>query len=63
MKENCCIFWKWDDDIETYRYSLKLWTDYYNWTKKHYWLWMNGATPKEKLQYFKKYFPYLMPTL
>jgi putative transposase len=30
MKENCCIFWKWDDDIEAYRYSLKLWTDYYN---------------------------------
>jgi hypothetical protein len=63
MKENCCIFWKWDDDIEAYRYSLKLWTDYYNWTKKHYWLGMNGATPKEKLQYFKKSFPYLMPTL
>jgi transposase len=63
MKENCCIFWKWDEDIETYRYSLKLWTDYYNWTKKHYWLGMNGATPKEKLQYFKKSFPYLMPTL
>jgi transposase InsO family protein len=63
MKENCCIFWKWDDDIETYRYSLKLWTDYYNWTKKHYWLGMNGATPIEKLQYFKKSFPYLMPTL
>jgi transposase InsO family protein len=63
MKESCCIFWKWDDDIETYRYSLKLWTDYYNWIKKHYWLWMNGATPKEKLQYFKRQFPYLMPTL
>lgn len=63
MKENCCIFWKWNDDIDTYRYSLKLWTDYYNWTKKHYWLWMNGATPKEKLQYFKQQFPYLMPTL
>lgn len=63
MKENCTNFWKWNDDIESYRYSLKLWTDYYNWTKKHYWLWMNGATPKEKLQYFKKSFPYLMPTL
>lgn len=63
MKENCCIFWKWDDDIETYRYSLKLWTDYYNWTKKHYWLGMAGATPSEKLQYFKQHFPYLMPTL
>jgi hypothetical protein len=24
---------------------------------------MNGATPKEKLQYFKQSFPYLMPTL
>jgi transposase InsO family protein len=63
MKENCTDFWKWNDDIEAYGYSLKLWTDYYNWTKKHYWLWMNGATPKEKLQYFKKSFPYLMPTL
>ena len=63
MKENCCIFWKWNDDIEIYRYNLQLWTDYYNWTKKHYWLGMAGATPKEKLQYFKKYFPYLMPTL
>ena len=63
MKENCTDFWKWDDDIDTYRYSLKLWTDYYNWTKKHYWLGMNGATPKEKLQYFKQQFPYLMPTL
>lgn len=63
MKENCTDFWNWNDDIETYGYQLKLWTDYYNWTKKHYWLWMNGATPKEKLQYFKKSFPYLMPTL
>lgn len=63
MKENCTDFWKWNDDIETYGYSLKLWTDYYNWTKKHYWLWMNGATPKEKLQYFKQQFPHLMPTL
>jgi transposase InsO family protein len=63
MKENCTDFWKYNDDIETYGYSLKLWTDYYNWTKKHYWLWMNGATPKEKLQYFKQQFPYLMPTL
>jgi hypothetical protein len=24
---------------------------------------MAGATPREKLQYFKKSFPYLMPTL
>lgn len=63
MKENCTDYWKWDDDIETYRYSLKLWTDYYNWTKKHYWLGMAGATPSEKLQYFKRQFPYLMPTL
>jgi len=63
MKENCTDFWKWNDDIETYRYSLKLWTDYYNWTKKHYWLGMAGATPNEKLQYFKTQFPYLMPTL
>lgn len=63
MKENCTDFWKWDDDIEAYRYSLKLWTDYYNWTKKHYWLGMAGATPSEKLQYFKQQFPYLMPTL
>lgn len=63
MKEQCTDFWKWNDDIESYRYSLRLWTDYYNWTKKHYWLWMNGVTPKEKLQYFKTQFPYLMPTL
>lgn len=63
MKENCCDFWKWDEDIETYRYSLKLWTDHYNSSRKHYWLGMNGATPKEKLQYFKKLFPLLMPTL
>lgn len=63
MKENCTDFWRWDDEIETYRYQLKLWTDYYNCSKKHYWLGMNGATPKEKLQYFKKSFPYLMPTL
>jgi transposase InsO family protein len=63
MKESCCIFWKWDDDIESYRYNLRLWTDHYNSSRKHYWLWMNGATPKEKLQYFKKLFPLLMPTL
>jgi len=63
MKENCTDFWKWNDDIENYGYSLKLWTDYYNWTKKHYWLGMAGATPSEKLQYFKTQFPYLMPTL
>lgn len=36
MKENCTDFWKWDDDIETYRYDLQLWTDHYNGTKKHY---------------------------
>lgn len=30
MKENCTDFWKWNDDIEAYGYSLKLWTDYYN---------------------------------
>lgn len=63
MKENCTDFWKWDDDLESYRYSLKLWTDYYNYSKKHYWLGMAGATPNEKLQYFKKLFPLLMPTL
>jgi transposase InsO family protein len=63
MKENCTDFWKWNDDIETYRYSLKLWTDYYNWTKKHYWLGMAGATPSEKLKEFKQSFPYLMPTI
>lgn len=63
MKENCCDFWRWNDDIESYRYSLKLWTDHYNSSRKHYWLWMDGATPKEKLQYFKQHFPYLMPTL
>lgn len=63
MKENCTDFWKWNEDIETYRYQLKLWTDYYNYTKKHYWLGMAGATPSEKLQYFKRQFPYLMPTL
>jgi hypothetical protein len=63
MKENCTDFWKYNDDIETYRYSLKLWTNYYNWTKKHYWLGMAGATPSEKLKEFKKLFPLLMPTL
>ena len=63
MKENCTDFWRWNEDIEAYRYSLKLWIDYYNWTKKHYWLGMNGATPQEKLQYYKQSFPYLMPTL
>lgn len=30
MKENCTDFWNWNDDIETYEYQLKLWTDYYN---------------------------------
>lgn len=63
MKENCCIFWKWDDDIEIYRYDLRLWTDHYNSSRKHYGLGMNGATPNEKLQFFKKQFPLLMPTL
>lgn len=36
MKESCTDFWKFDDDIESYRYSLKLWTDYYNYSRKHY---------------------------
>jgi transposase InsO family protein len=63
MKEHCTDFWKWNEDIETYRYQLKLWTDYYNCSKRHYWLGMAWATPSEKLLYFKKYFPYLMPTL
>lgn len=63
MKENCCIYWRFDASIEELNYNLRLWTDYYNSRKKHYWLWMNGLTPEKMLQKFNKLNPLLMPNL
>lgn len=63
MKEKCCAFWEFNADIEELNYQLKLWTDHYNNKKKHYWLGMNGSTPKEKLLFFKKQNPLLVPLL
>ena len=61
MKEKCCIYWKFRSDISELRYLLKLWTNHYNTRKKHYWLWMKGKTPQEKLFEFKKENPFLVP--
>ena len=63
MKENCCIYWKFKSTLEELNYNLKLWVVYYNCTKKHYWLWMNGLTPQEKLESFKRKNPLLTPLL
>ena len=61
MKEKCCAYWKFKTPIEELNYDLKLWTDYYNWKKKHYWLWMKWKTPEEKLKNFKINNPLIMP--
>jgi len=61
LKENCCMYWKFDATIEELNYNLTLWTDYYNSRKKHYWLWMNGLTPQKVLQNFKLLNPLFMP--
>lgn len=63
MKENCCVYWKFKASIEELNYDLKLWTDYYNSKKKHYWLWMNWKTPEEKLKYFKNNNLLIMPLI
>lgn len=60
MKENCCAYWKFHSSIEELNYDLKLWTDFYNSRKKHYWLWMNGLSPEKKLKKFKQENPLLI---
>jgi len=37
MKENCCVYWKFDATVDELNYNLKLWSDYYNTKKRHYW--------------------------
>lgn len=63
MKENCCVYWKFNATIDELNYNLKLWTDYYNTKKKHYGLWMNDLTPEKVLQNFSKINPLIMPNL
>ncbi len=60
MKEKCCAYWQFDCSIEQLNYDLKLWTDYYNYTKRHYWLWMNWLSPEKRLIKFKKENPLLV---
>lgn len=60
MKEKCCIYWKFKTPIEELNYNLRLWTDYYNWTKRHYWLWMNWLSPEKRLKKFKQENPLLV---
>lgn len=60
MKENCCAYWKFKRSIDELNYDLKLWTDYYNSRKRHYWLWMNGLSPEKKLKKFKQENPLLI---
>lgn len=63
MKENCCAYWIFNADKSELDYSLSLWTNHYNSRKKHYWLWMKWKTPEEKLLFFKKLNPLLVPLL
>jgi len=60
MKENCCAYWKFKWSIEELNYDLKLWTDYYNSRKRHYWLWMNWLSPEKRLKKFKQDNPLLV---
>jgi transposase InsO family protein len=60
MKEKCCVYWKFKSSIEELNYDLKLWTYYYNWTKRHYWLWMNWLSPEKRLEKFKQENPLLV---
>ena len=49
--------WRWlwefnyDIDVHEYRYRLKLFVDWYNYKKKHCWLWMFNMTPIQKIAY------------
>jgi len=63
MKENCCSYWIFNAPKSELDYSLKLWTNHYNSRKKHYWLGMKWKTPEEKLLFFKKLNPLLVPLL
>lgn len=63
MKEKCCMYWKFDADKSELDYSLLLWTNHYNSRKKHYWLGMKWKTPEEKLIFFKKINPLLVPLM
>lgn len=60
MKEKCCAYWQFDSSIEHLNYDLKLWTDYYNYTKRHYWLWMKWLSPEKRLIKFKRENPLLV---
>ena len=60
MKENCCAYWQFKWSIEELNYDLKLWTDYYNSRKRHYWLWMNWLSPEKRLKKFKQENPLLV---
>ena len=63
MKEKCCAYCKFHASIEELNYDLRLWTDYYNYTKKHYWLWMNWLSPQKKLLFFKNVNPLIVPLI
>ena len=54
MKEKCCAYWKFKASLEELDYDLKLWTDFYNSKKRHYWLWMNWLSPEKKIKNFQK---------
>jgi transposase InsO family protein len=49
-KERDVIYWRFDLSFEEVNYKLKLWEDYYNYKRRHDWLWMNSQTPIQKLQ-------------
>jgi hypothetical protein len=38
-------------DVHEYRLKLKLFVDWYNYKKPHWWLWMFNMTPVEKIWY------------
>lgn len=49
-KSQARIRWNFSWNNEELNYHLQLYLHYYNYKKKHRWLWMNGTTPAQKLR-------------
>jgi len=50
MKEEAISKWDPEIRIQEANYMLRHWMAYYNWKRKHTWLWMNWLTPEQKLK-------------
>lgn len=51
FKEEEACYWDFHAPIDDLNYQLKLWTDHYNYHKKHTGLGMNKLTPAQKIMY------------